>query len=261
MQDSKPLIFRPPGAISCGPLPPGQQVLVGDGTPSFRNLGIRPAPAHRGSGPYIEPTIGGTGIRFDGGGTTANALGYATVNHGIVTLEVIFVPQSTTGVHSICSFNDSSDGTSATFDKQIYNDGTTLKSYCYSGGVKILTGPTIAVGRRYHVVVVADGTNQIMYVDGARYTSAACGSTYTGYGSPHFVLGRAMAQPGAMATTNANVIMAGFSSLPWSAGYVAERYRNPWSFMRTNVAALKSTPAVATIVPVLDGYFRRRRAA
>lgn len=68
-------------------------------------------------------------------------------------------------------------------------DGT-LDFYIFDGAAKYaISTNRLVVGKSYHILAAADGTNLLIYVNGELWASAAAGNSYTGYTVNNFFVG------------------------------------------------------------------------
>ena len=113
----------------------------------------------------------------------------STLNLAHVTEEILmkFSNPGGTPAWSLCGITQGNGG--GTNDKEIgftlSAGNATLSWYVFPAGV-LTAAAALSPDAWHHVAAVADGTNQILYVDGVSVASQAAGDTFTGYTAPGF---------------------------------------------------------------------------
>jgi hypothetical protein len=134
---------------------------------------------------------------------------------------------------------------SGVYDKRFYLGGDgTLAWYAWDGMGKSVFGPIINTNEPHHIVGVADGTNLILYVDGAEYGRTACGPTYTGYTVPNFFIGSGTTTASSTRQQDVAIYNTGLSAARilahYNAGITAAASGAPWVYahLLNNVGGL-----------------------
>lgn len=130
---------------------------------------------------------GNVGLEWKGDGS-ADYLNFPN-GHDLVdfTNEIIFTP--TTIISESIWTHASSPGNS-THDRNIYIDSDgNYKWRIFDGGVKNLDSGIAAVaGKTVHIIVVADGTNMAIYIDGVLAATQAAADAFTGFNTPEITI-------------------------------------------------------------------------
>lgn len=165
------------------------------------------------------------GIAFDPSQGTGNRYVYAPapLNPSVCSLEALLVYASgdTGGVLATAEGTP----TAGTHDRDLFFETGKFNFYIFDGAAKIVTGATTLVaGTAYHVVAVSDGTNILIYVNGALDGTLAAGHAFAGYTSPILVQGYSTEAPSLQGKSP--IILANFSTAAWTVDEVKERYLN-----------------------------------
>lgn len=229
---------KPPGQprIDWALAPRGLKLCLPFADAAMANVGpfYLANPAHIGSTVTQVPTVAGSGVRFSNVSGGTNSVGYQTDFTSNFSLEILFISGPTINSLSICMYNQSSDGTNVTEDKGFYFDSSSrLNGYVFSGGATPVTDvtTTYAANTLYHAILVGDGVHATLYLNGKQVAQVAATSSFTGYSNPAFwVFGAVQTSSGTLAS-NITMLLANYSSVPWSPTEIELRASDPFNFL------------------------------
>ncbi len=95
--------------------------------------------------------------------------------------------------------------------------------------VDTTTSPT--AGTLYHLVMTDDGTTLRLYVNGVQTATQSVSGSYSGYGSPYFLVGATQANATRTTVSNSTFLLANIAWAAWTAAEVMGRYLDPFGFL------------------------------
>lgn len=244
---SRSTYFRRPGPISLIPnrLPRGCTIAVVAeerlGGPGFPPTGATSNPIstrNLASGTPLKsyfncdltPTPFGCGLVRRS--SSDPMLGVAEAPTNACSLECLFMPTVANNSNALLHFDGSFPATS-THDRDLFIDTGTPKFMIFTGSSPTVSaGITVLPYNLYHLVGVTDGTNIFIYVNGVLKATAAGGTAYAG--NTHFIMGDGNRPTGGAGSNGAVMFLGVYSTVAWNAREVADRYRDPYSFVRFN---------------------------
>jgi hypothetical protein len=202
-----------------------------------------------------------SGSPVGAGGKTAGGAEYASVSYGaqpptVWSMEALVYLKTTTSGF-ICGWNQSSDGSNVTFDRQLYvTDFGAFGAHLYDGFSKTATGGTAVAGSLVHICATSDGTLLLLYVNGALVaTTVVSNGGFTAYGLPvYFVCGASgpsgILQGPVHAAIDGTLLLVNFANVVWTAAEIAQKAIDPFSIYRPKRRVPWFTVAGGVITPV-----------
>lgn len=183
------------------------------------------------------------------------------------SMEALFIDTADTTNGWICGWNQTSDGTSATFDRSFFSGGYnslggSWNVYIFDGAAKNVNGAAgiFGVGKAIHLVGTCDGSTLTLYVNGASAGSVAVSNGgFTSYTLPVYFsigsCGSVTSSPSGFpftgtktrASQTANLV--NFANASWTAAEVMARYLNPFGFLTWPEERRNSAAAASGITP------------
>jgi len=154
---------------------------------------------------------------------------------------------ATSGLFCTTNSNTPFDGT---HDRDLYlNSDNTVSGYIFDGATKIATSTnTVAARGRYLFVMVIDGANLTVYVNGQQWAQTAAGAAYAGYTTPYWYLGTAFE---AMAGDH-YLLSGAIWNRPLSPSEVLQYSLRPWSLFVPPIVERAPAAVTQLAVPISD---------
>ncbi len=140
---------------------------------------------------------------------------------------LIYLNSTATG--SLCGWDAVADGSNGAGDRKLAIVGGAFQHYTF--GSSIASGGTAIANRLYHLVGTADGSTNIIYVNGANVGQTGAVPAFTGYTNPYFVIGQNGGNGNPQAVTGTLLLVNFTANATWSPSEVAARYADPFGFL------------------------------
>lgn len=159
-----------------------------------------------------------------------NSVGYANEQPGKFSMEALFVMGAVSGtMQLVLSLQGNATGTSGGNSGQLGYTTSGISASIFDGATKTATDTTttLTAGKLYHVVYTSDGSNLVLYTNGAQTASVACGTI--GGGTVPFIV--CNGRGGGGSNSNSTNLLVNYANVAWTAGEVAARAVDPFGFL------------------------------